>query len=139
MGSDAVAPAPGETRYGVADGVVFAADPVGVAELADAAEDVFPADLAGAGFVAAGHVGGLHVVDHRHQRFEAPGYITLGGLAVVDVELQLEPVAADRPDDRGTLLLRAQQIAWARLACITYPRRKAPLGEEGAVVELKAP
>ena len=30
---------------------------------------------------------------------------------MVDVELQPEPVAADRCDDRRTLLLRAQQIS----------------------------
>ena len=42
-------PAPGKPRHGVADGVVFAADPAGITELVDAPEDVVPADFAGAG------------------------------------------------------------------------------------------
>src|SRR6266436_9937029 len=108
--SHPVTPAPGEPRHGVAKRVVFAADPAGIAELVYALEDELPADLAGAGLVAAGHVGELHVVDHRHQCLEAAGDVTLGGLAVIDVELQPEAVAADRRDDSGTLLLGAQQI-----------------------------
>src|ERR1700730_6088988 len=63
-GSDPVALAPGEPRHGVADRIVFAADPAGIAELVDAAENIIPTDLAGAGLVAAGHVGELHVVDN---------------------------------------------------------------------------
>ena len=76
------------------------------------AEEVFPADFAGAGLVAAGHVGELHVVDHRHQRLEALGDIALGGLAVVDVELQPERARGRSPRrSRHPAPACAQQIA----------------------------
>jgi hypothetical protein len=97
--------APGEPRHGVAEGVVFAADPARVAELVDAPEDEVPADFAGAGLVASWYVGELHGLSHRHQRLQAPGDVALGGLAVVDVELQPEPVMPDRRDDRDMATL----------------------------------
>src|SRR5438046_4070792 len=61
--SHPVALAPDEALDGVAERGVFAADPAGVAQFVDAAEDKVPADLAGARLVAAGDVGQLHVVD----------------------------------------------------------------------------
>jgi len=53
----------------------------------------------------------LHVVDRRQEGGESGRHIALRGLAVVDVELQPEPVASDRGGDRRALLLGAQQVA----------------------------
>ena len=54
-----VALAPGEAFGGVAERRVFAANPARIAEFVDAAEHIFPADLAGAGLVPAGDIGEL--------------------------------------------------------------------------------
>src|SRR5271166_6879289 len=83
LASSAVSLAPGKARHGGAEGVVLAADPAGIAALVDAPEDEIPADFSGAGLVAAGNVGELHVVDDGHQRLETLGHVTLGDLAVV--------------------------------------------------------
>src|SRR5262249_10213114 len=47
-GSNAVALPPGEPGDGVADRIVFAANPARIPELVDAAEDELPPDLSGA-------------------------------------------------------------------------------------------
>src|SRR5436190_13179795 len=67
---------------------VFAADPAAIAELADAAEQVVPADFAGAGLVTLGNIADLDVVDDRHQLRETRRHIALRDLAVIGVELQ---------------------------------------------------
>jgi hypothetical protein len=77
------------------------------------------------------------VVDDRHQRFESPGYVALRGLAVVDVELQPEPVMPDCRDNRGTLLLGAQQIA-GRVARVEGLDDKLDTGGQGLVAGLAA-
>jgi hypothetical protein len=51
------------------------------------------------------------VVDDRQQLLEAGRHVALRRLAVIDVELQPEPVMPDRRDDRRALLLGAQEIA----------------------------
>ncbi len=82
-----------------------------VAKLVHPAEHEFPADLAGAGLVAGRHVGDLHVRDDRQELLHPLGDVALGGLAVVDVELQAEPVATDRLDHGRTLRLGVEEIA----------------------------
>src|ERR1044071_4321580 len=140
--SHAVALAPGEPRDGVAERRVFAADPAGIAELVDAAEYILPADLAGAGLVPAGHVGELHMLDRGQQLFEAGGHVALGGLAVIEVELQADAVAPDRRDHGGALLLRAQQVT-RRVARVERLDRQhdagllRPLGGPGEVDRVK--
>ena len=49
--------------------------------------------------------------DHRHVQFHPLGHVALGGLAVIDIELQPEPVAPDRLDDRGPLRLGVEEVA----------------------------
>src|SRR5947207_10626950 len=109
--SKTVALAPTQAGNGIAGRVVFAADPAGVAELVDPAEQILPADLAGARLVPVGHVADLDVLDLWHQLAEPRREIALRDLAVIRVELQADAVAADRLDDRRALLLPRQEIA----------------------------
>ena len=97
---------------GVAGRAVFTADPAFVAEAVDGGKDVGPADFAGAGLVAVRDVGDLHVGDEGHEGFHALRDVALGDLAVVDVELEAEAVAADGFDDGGALGHRVEVEAW---------------------------
>src|ERR1700756_2241564 len=69
-------------------GLVFAADPAGIAEAVEVAEQEREVDLAGARFVAARVVGDLHVADALDVPAQRLGQLALGSLRVVDVVLQ---------------------------------------------------
>src|SRR5271165_72151 len=79
--------------------LVFAADPAGVAEFVDAAEQEEVVDLAGSGFVAAGIVGELDVADAAKLRLDGAGEIALHHLRMVDIVLQLQVVGTHGCDD----------------------------------------
>src|SRR6266436_4205358 len=109
--SHPVTPAPGEPRQGVAGGVVFAAEPAGNNRAHRCGGRRSPSRSRRCR--ARGGRARRRAACGRSPASmpRGAGDVALRGLAVVDVELQSEAVAADRRDDRGTLLLGVQQIA----------------------------
>src|SRR3954451_22727214 len=95
---DAVILQPAEARLGAVLRLVLAADPALVADPVDVAEEELVVDLAGAGLVAAGRVGELHVGDAREVRLDRRGEVTLHDLHVVDVVLEGDVFARDLVD-----------------------------------------
>src|SRR5271170_5779212 len=104
-----VAFTPLQTRPCLTARAVFASYPTTVVELIDTLEHVVPGDLTRSRFVTTGNVGELHVRDHPQELLHSSRGIPLRDLAMIDVELQPDPVRPDRLDHCGALLLGAQE------------------------------
>ena len=89
--------------------LVLAADPAGVADLVEPAEQEVVVDLACSGLVAAGIVGDLHMGDAREQCLHRRREFALHALHVVDVVLQPEVGLADFVE-QGERLAAAGQV-----------------------------
>ena len=79
---------PAKARCGVGPGLIFAADPVVIAEAVEFGEHEVVVDLAGTRFVAAGIVGDLHVPDAVLEADIGADQVALHHLHVVKVILE---------------------------------------------------
>ena len=85
-------------------GLVFAADPAGVAGAVDGFEHGGIIDLTFVGLAARRHRGDLHVADHGEEFFETLEQIARHDLHVIEIELDAHVRRADLRDDIGGVL-----------------------------------
>src|SRR3984885_12311657 len=90
---------------------VFAADPAAISDLVEMLKQEGIVDLAGAGFVAAGVVGQLHMRNAGKVPSQGWRDISLHHLHVIDVILNEEIVRSDIGDDLNGLLCPVQEEA----------------------------
>src|SRR6266481_1512689 len=91
--------------------LVFAADPAAISDLVEMSKQEGIVDLPGAGFVAAGIVGQLHMGNAPKVLSQRWRDITLHHLHVIDVVLNEQIVRSDIRDDLNGLLRSVQEEA----------------------------
>src|SRR5438094_8267014 len=97
--------------------LVFTSDPPGVADRVKEAQEKSIIDLSGAGFVASGVVGDLHMRDLRQMRLDRVREFALHSLHMIDVVLQKKIGRADVADDVERLM-RARQKKTGNVECV---------------------
>src|SRR5665213_571302 len=108
---DRLARVPSEAFDGGCLRLVFAADPAAISDLVEISKQERIVDLAGAGFVAAGIVGELHMANAGKVLSQRRCDIALHHLHVIDVVLDEQIVRSDIGDDLNGLLGPAQEEA----------------------------
>src|SRR4051794_41051133 len=89
--------------------LVFASDPATIADRVEVTKQERIVDLAGAGLVAAGIVGQLHMRDAAKMLLQAACDVAFHDLHVIDVVLDKEIVRADIADELRRLLGSAEE------------------------------
>src|SRR5712692_11362458 len=102
---------PAEAFDRAGGGAVFAADPAVITQLVEQIEEIGVVDLAAVGLVAVGHAGDLDMGVAPGEAAQMDGEITLHDLAVIEVELQFDVVAADAVEDGERLGGGVEEIA----------------------------
>src|SRR5260221_13694651 len=110
-GTDAPPPRPAEPFDCAGGGAVLTADPAVIAELVEQIEEIGVVHLAAVGFVAVGDAGDLDMGVASGEAAQTDGEIALHDLAMIEVELQLDVVAADAVEDGERVARRVEGIA----------------------------